>query len=160
MAIVRSGRFSDGELRLLGDLTRVVDDTPFLEKAIEQCPDDPGALLGLAEAARTDRRSDEARRLYEQVLRSAPELDEAWAGLGMLARDADEFAAWKRSLPDRPIEHPDLWYARGRSAKDPVNRIIAIPSATTATAAIHRSIARKPAARGLLAHFFLIRAKS
>lgn len=116
MEIVRSGRFSDGELRLLGDLTRVVEDTPFLEKAIEQCPDDPGALLGLAEAARTNRRSDEARRLYEQVLRSAPELDEAWAGLGMLARDADEFAAWERSLPDRPIEHPDLWYARGRAA--------------------------------------------
>lgn len=112
LELIRQGKCSTNQLILIGS-ERGGHEEP---KLLQQCGDDPLALVGLSWFA--VRQGDEvlARSLAEKAVRIAPELVQAqiqWGSL-LLETDApDEFLSWHTALPSTVDDHPEIWLIRG-----------------------------------------------
>ncbi len=124
-ALVKARRFSIEDLALLASTDEVYDNAPLLQAALRAEPASRIPLLGLARIDRAKKRESEAREKLEQVLKSHPELAEAHAQYGSLLLDLNEndtFLAWRSSLPESALEHPEIWFTFGRWAEQNAQR--------------------------------------
>lgn len=89
-------------------------------------PSEPQALRVLAAVLRRSRRDEEARVIFERLVRSQPQMEFAWRGLGLiLAKSGQRLAAIKALLGaiDLEIRGKDAWYALGELLDFPANGI-------------------------------------
>jgi tetratricopeptide (TPR) repeat protein len=92
-------------------------ESQFLSYCLQSQPDDPLPQLGQIRQAMFREEFEQAARDLPRVVNANPQLVEAQVALGealLQTRPADEFLAWHRQLPANAVEHPQLWYLRGR----------------------------------------------
>lgn len=106
-------------LVLLGDLERPLEEIEYLEKCRRRAPDDPLVRLALATQAVTEGRTEDARTVLIELLRTRPDLVAGQAMLGELLIDRDDatFLTWHDRLPPDADANPDIWYVRGLWAR-------------------------------------------
>lgn len=98
----------------------LVDTSQFTTISLAAAPNDPLPLLAEAGQAWRSNELDRAEGLLRKIIAVHPESLEAQAQLGrILAESSDQFPflQWQKTLPDTAVEHPLIWFARGRWAQ-------------------------------------------
>ncbi len=116
LELLRQGKCSTNQLILIGSETGGHEEPTLLQ----QCGDDPLALVGLSWSAVRDERWDEAKTLASKAVNAAPELIQAHVQLGTVlleTAEPDEFLAWHAALPPAVDSHPEIWLIRGEWAQ-------------------------------------------
>lgn len=118
---IRAGRCQIDNLVLLGWDQFPYDSPEVLQRCLQQVPDDPLPLLGLARIAVRENDSAEAERLLRTIVSSRPGQVEAQALLGKVLVDSGNDQTWLRwqaELPENANVLPETWYVRGLWAEN------------------------------------------
>lgn len=116
LALIRAGKCDANQLILIGS-ERGGHEEPQL---LQQCGDDPLALMGLSWFAAREGATEKARDLARQAVIGAPELVSAHVQLGTVlleSAEPEDFLAWHSALPSAADEHPEIWLIRGEWAR-------------------------------------------
>lgn len=112
--LVRLRRFSLDELSFLGNLDDLQDSAETVAYFRDAVPADPVPLTGLGRLKLHQGLTDEAEKLFREVVAAAPEQLEAQANLGRILaeeRRGEEFRRWHAQLPAGADDHPGIWLA-------------------------------------------------
>lgn len=116
LELIRQGKCNTNQLILIGSERGGLEEPQLLQ----QCGDDPLALIGLSWYAAREGEVEKARALAQQALIAAPNLVSAQVQLGTLLLETagrEEFIAWHSGLPPATDAHPEIWLVRGEWAR-------------------------------------------
>ena len=119
LELIRLGRIDTVQMYLLATTGTTVENPQELQRCAQAAAGDAAVQLGQARIAIELQDFDRAAELLHRLAADRPEWTETHALLGDLWLKSDageEFRAWSRSLPERALNDPGVWFAQAEYA--------------------------------------------